>query len=504
MGGDSQPVVIIPTNLLTPSFSTRSATCDDDVSDLESQDHMPHADTLQDEDSSEEEDDFPDFPPNFDVQSKTIPPHFLCPLTKSIMLHPVIDAEGNTYEKRAILRWLDLEDTSPVTGNSLSASDLVENKRRMAAIEKYREECWSTYNANAQDGMLKRSQRREAHQKERERKRSVSAEKRKIKNTIRSGGKTEKHALLTDKSNKLLVQMQNELDLLQMQHAEENEAHKNWMEGVNGEEKKDDGVGSHVEYLLHKKNQVKNQPEKDRVRLKRRDNYLDDESGGKDSLVVRKQSSKSPYRESKSSNGAAEAHQSSFESSYPPPVSNRLSSKSPHCERKSSRRVMQNPDLNSSIKSLESAHTASFQSLDSSQSPQPPAVNPRLTERTESRRSLRAQSALTSSTKSKSHRSSKASPAPPPHPKVEEYPHRSHSTSNVFSTDTDMNYRDPSTMDRRGLNKTSISERIIAEVNGCSVGSLTRATSAKALENPTTASTSSESQHIELKRDHGW
>jgi hypothetical protein len=127
MGGE--PVVIIPTSHMLNMVDTTSY--NDDVSDLEStEDHMEHPkrDNENESDGDEEEDFFPEFPPNFDFQSKSIPPHFLCPLTKSIMIYPVIDAEGNTYERRAILCWLDLEDISPITGNSLSPVDLVENK----------------------------------------------------------------------------------------------------------------------------------------------------------------------------------------------------------------------------------------------------------------------------------------------------------------------------------------------------------------------------------------
>ena len=31
-----------------------------------------------------------------------LPPLFLCPLTKQLMRHPVIDREGNSYEKDAV------------------------------------------------------------------------------------------------------------------------------------------------------------------------------------------------------------------------------------------------------------------------------------------------------------------------------------------------------------------------------------------------------------------
>eukprot|EP00581_Thalassiosira_minuscula_P008171 CAMPEP_0183710586 /NCGR_PEP_ID=MMETSP0737-20130205/6294_1 /TAXON_ID=385413 /ORGANISM="Thalassiosira miniscula, Strain CCMP1093" /LENGTH=306 /DNA_ID=CAMNT_0025938893 /DNA_START=374 /DNA_END=1291 /DNA_ORIENTATION=- len=36
------------------------------------------------------------------------PNHFLCPIQNSLLIDPVIDREGNTYERDAILRWLVL------------------------------------------------------------------------------------------------------------------------------------------------------------------------------------------------------------------------------------------------------------------------------------------------------------------------------------------------------------------------------------------------------------
>ncbi len=43
------------------------------------------------------------------------------------MVDPVIDAEGNSYERDAIDRWLQTNSTSPVTRNPLRRQDLREN-----------------------------------------------------------------------------------------------------------------------------------------------------------------------------------------------------------------------------------------------------------------------------------------------------------------------------------------------------------------------------------------
>ena len=52
----------------------------------------------------------------------------ICPITQEVMKEPVIDSEGNTYEKSAILEWLKSTNTSPVTRNVISALELVPNR----------------------------------------------------------------------------------------------------------------------------------------------------------------------------------------------------------------------------------------------------------------------------------------------------------------------------------------------------------------------------------------
>jgi len=52
----------------------------------------------------------------------------ICPITQEVMKEPVIDREGNTYEKSAILEWLKSTNTSPVTRNIISSLELVPNR----------------------------------------------------------------------------------------------------------------------------------------------------------------------------------------------------------------------------------------------------------------------------------------------------------------------------------------------------------------------------------------
>ena len=62
---------------------------------------------------------------------------FLCPITYQLMINPVVDKEGNTYEKTAILEWLSRNNTSPITRNPLSVDNLSPNRALHDSIEEY-------------------------------------------------------------------------------------------------------------------------------------------------------------------------------------------------------------------------------------------------------------------------------------------------------------------------------------------------------------------------------
>jgi ankyrin repeat protein len=58
-----------------------------------------------------------------------IPTEFKCPLSGKIMKEPVITAEGYTYEKKAIERWLKYNNTDPVSNQVLANKKLTPNTR---------------------------------------------------------------------------------------------------------------------------------------------------------------------------------------------------------------------------------------------------------------------------------------------------------------------------------------------------------------------------------------
>jgi hypothetical protein len=64
---------------------------------------------------------------------------FFCPITHELMVDPVIDPDGNSYERHAIEDWLRQNNTSPITRVPLNATDLRPNRALKTAIDEYRQ-----------------------------------------------------------------------------------------------------------------------------------------------------------------------------------------------------------------------------------------------------------------------------------------------------------------------------------------------------------------------------
>jgi hypothetical protein len=67
------------------------------------------------------------------------PPEFLCPITTEVMEDPVILADGRSYERVAICRWLASSQRSPMTGESLEHIHALPNVNLRALIEDWKE-----------------------------------------------------------------------------------------------------------------------------------------------------------------------------------------------------------------------------------------------------------------------------------------------------------------------------------------------------------------------------
>ena len=79
------------------------------------------------------------------------PRSFLCPISTQIINDPVIDREGNSYEKDDILQWLERSQVSPLTDSPLTSADLVENRALKNVIELYKNRELQMVNPTPQD-----------------------------------------------------------------------------------------------------------------------------------------------------------------------------------------------------------------------------------------------------------------------------------------------------------------------------------------------------------------
>lgn len=67
-----------------------------------------------------------------------VPDDFLCPLTMEVMENPLITRFGHSYERSAILEWLQKGKSCPLTRNPLRPSDLISNLPLKARIQIWR------------------------------------------------------------------------------------------------------------------------------------------------------------------------------------------------------------------------------------------------------------------------------------------------------------------------------------------------------------------------------
>jgi len=68
-----------------------------------------------------------------------IPEDYICPITSEIMEDPVFTADGHTYERVAISRWLESRNTSPLTNARLATRTLTPNIVLKKLIREFKE-----------------------------------------------------------------------------------------------------------------------------------------------------------------------------------------------------------------------------------------------------------------------------------------------------------------------------------------------------------------------------
>jgi len=67
------------------------------------------------------------------------PDDFFCPITTEVMSEPVMAADGQSYERSAIERWLATKSTSPLTGEALENTGLFPNYSLRRMIRQWQE-----------------------------------------------------------------------------------------------------------------------------------------------------------------------------------------------------------------------------------------------------------------------------------------------------------------------------------------------------------------------------
>ena len=63
-----------------------------------------------------------------------VPDEFICPITNEIMKHPLMSIHGFSFERDAILQWLQKHSTCPLSRKELTVSKLVNNHALAARI----------------------------------------------------------------------------------------------------------------------------------------------------------------------------------------------------------------------------------------------------------------------------------------------------------------------------------------------------------------------------------
>ncbi|KAF8008710.1 hypothetical protein BT93_K2384 [Corymbia citriodora subsp. variegata] len=66
------------------------------------------------------------------------PSHFICPISQDVMNDPYVAADGYTFDRRAIEKWLEGNDKSPMTNLPLPNKHLIPNYTLLSAIKEWK------------------------------------------------------------------------------------------------------------------------------------------------------------------------------------------------------------------------------------------------------------------------------------------------------------------------------------------------------------------------------
>jgi hypothetical protein len=80
-------------------------------------------------------------------ESDEPPDEYVCPITLQLMRDPVVLSDGHSYEKSALVDWLENKDTSPKTNEILEHKHFFTNHNLTKAISRFREKYGDDYDS---------------------------------------------------------------------------------------------------------------------------------------------------------------------------------------------------------------------------------------------------------------------------------------------------------------------------------------------------------------------
>ncbi|GLI64978.1 hypothetical protein VaNZ11_008402 [Volvox africanus] len=78
-----------------------------------------------------------DVPVELQETTESVPKHLLCPITHHILTEPAVTSTGATYERAAIIEWLTKAGKDPITGRTVSPSEVHPNLAMYNVVEEY-------------------------------------------------------------------------------------------------------------------------------------------------------------------------------------------------------------------------------------------------------------------------------------------------------------------------------------------------------------------------------
>jgi hypothetical protein len=80
------------------------------------------------------------------------PSSFICPLTLDVMADPLVSRAGHSFERSAILEWLDRGNTCcPLTRRPMKISDLISHRALKTEIQEWRSDHGEAEESSSED-----------------------------------------------------------------------------------------------------------------------------------------------------------------------------------------------------------------------------------------------------------------------------------------------------------------------------------------------------------------